>query len=63
MLINVDKCYFKISEKNNVHKLKVKNVKSTSYPPEKIKYNPLKYKKLGSVEETYNHIHTAYDKY
>ncbi len=63
MLINVDKSFFKNKNKNSVDKHAIKNIPSTSIPHIKEKFNPMENKKLNKVERSYNHIHTAYDKY
>ncbi|MCF7793465.1 MAG: hypothetical protein K9N09_06920 [Candidatus Cloacimonetes bacterium] len=63
MLISVDNSWIKNAEKKIVDKQKVKNNESTNYPLEHKTDNPLERNKINRLEKTYNHIHTAYDKY
>ncbi len=63
MLISVDNSRKKYSKENSVDKQEVKNIEFTCYPQKSGIPNSLKNNKINRVEKTYNHIHTAYDKY
>lgn len=63
MFINVDNSCPNKKKNISVYNCKINNIKSTNYPPQKKNYNIPKNKKINSLEMTYNHIHTAYDKY